>query len=1444
MLCMTFHIITFGLSLFLSITTVVGSYEMLQIMYTVGFVMASLTCISIIMKRKYLIKAFETLENGIFLLNDNKGGTEESYSLYDLVTYLNKLCLLASPAMVIIGTFSYLVWKFTKYQHLPFGLFVEIINVEVTAIVQCIWFSVLGTGYLVPDMVFFIISSHIKFHLTNLQTCIENLLKNSVNDYLKNAHSNEINDENIVHWKYFQKRTKKVVSYHNAILDVSKLVEEAFHLCYLVKFICLSFCLCLVIHGMSKISIVDGLFWLLSSYLIILIIQMNIVNYYGNKIITDSEGIANCCYNIEFVGTNIKLQKSLLLMIQRSQRPITMTVGKFAPLSIATSIATTPNKMAVEKLVSEINYFGIYKKIFNFIGIYLYKSNNLNAKLCMIFHVVTFGLCICLSMNLSVGGYEIVEVMYTTGFIMVYLICVSIIIKRNYLIKVFETLENGIFLPDSDRGGIEEHLMNAWIKYLNKLCLLVSPTVVIVATCSYLVWIFTKYNQLPFGIFVEIINVETTAFTQYIWFSVIGTGYLLSDVVFFIILSHIKLHLSNLQICIQNLLQNSANDSLKNVCNNEKREDHIVEWKYLQKRLKQVVNYHTAILDVSKLIDKAFHLSYLVKFIGMNNVTQANTYKETVKYLKKTPETVLNNQIIQVEKLGSENNYFGIYKKIFNFIGIYLYKPNNLNAKFCMIFHVVTFGLCVWLSITLSVGSYEVVDLMYTTGFIMVYLVCVSIIIKRNYLIKVFETLENGIFLPDSDRGGIEEKHLMNAWITNLNKASLLASPTIVILSTCSYLVWLFTKYNQLPFGVFVEVINIDITAFIQYVWYTVIGSTYLFTNMVFFIILSHIKLHLTNLQTCLKNLLENSANDCLKNTYRNEKCEKPIVEWKYFQKRLKQVVSYHTAILDVSKLVDEAFHLCYLIKFIGISYCLCLIIHGMSKVTITNGIFWLLFFYAVTLIVPMNIVSYYGNNIILDSQNIANYCYNIEFVGTNIKLQKGLLIMIQRSQRPIVMTVGKFAPLSIATSIASLLASPAMTIIVACTFAIWKFTKFQRLPFGLFVEIINIEITAFIQCVWFSVLGSGYFFADMGFFIILSHIKLHLTNLQICIKNLLENSIDDSLKDASSNEKNEVHVAEWTYLQKRLRQIVSYRSAILDVSKLVDEVFHLCRLVKFISLSYFLCLLIHEISKCLFTSPTVLILVICSYIPWKFTKYLQLPFGLFVEIINDEITAIIQSMWFLALGYGIYSADMGAFIILSHIKLHLKNLQNCIQNILQTSTKDYLKNTLHQANVENETVEWKYLQKRLKQVIDYHVAILNVSKLVDDTFHLCQLVKFVALSFFLCLAVYELSKINVSDELFWLVCMYLIAVVVLINIVNYYGNEITIDSQNVAASCYSVDFVNTNVIFQKSLLIMIQRSQRPIIMTVGKFAPLSVATSIAIMRATYSYFMVLRNRQ
>lgn len=61
--------------------------------------------------------------------------------------------------------------------------------------------------------------------------------------------------------------------------------------------------------------------------------------YWGNEVTLNSLAVADACNEVDYVGTDLRFQKGLALIIQRSQRPVELTAGKFAVLSLNTFVS-------------------------------------------------------------------------------------------------------------------------------------------------------------------------------------------------------------------------------------------------------------------------------------------------------------------------------------------------------------------------------------------------------------------------------------------------------------------------------------------------------------------------------------------------------------------------------------------------------------------------------------------------------------------------------------------------------------------------------------------------------------------------------------------------------------------------------------------------------------------------------------------------------------------------------------------------------------------------------------------------------------------------------------------------------------------------------------------------------------------------------------------------
>ncbi|GJQ74074.1 hypothetical protein Trydic_g18996 [Trypoxylus dichotomus] len=152
-----------------------------------------------------------------------------------------------------------------------------------------------------------------------------------------------------------------------------------------------------------------------------------------------------------------------------------------------------------------------------------------------------------------------------------------------------------------------------------------------------------------------------------------------------------------------------------------------------------------------------------------------------------------------------------------------------------------------------------------------------------------------------------------------------------------------------------------------------------------------------------------------------------------------------------------------------------------------------------------------------------------------------------------------------------------------------------------------------------------------------------------------------------------------------------------------------------------------------------------------------------------------------------------------------------------------------------------EFLEERLRSAAFYHQEIIQLTERFEYLFNLLVLAVYIGDGIVICFAMYlstvatfGLSKI-ISE------ITYLLGIIVQLGLYCYYGNELTLASDTISFACYNANFVGTTISFQKGLLQIMMRSQRPIILTAGKFANLCLSAFVTVMRASYSYFMVMK---
>ncbi|XP_031356035.1 uncharacterized protein LOC116180270 [Photinus pyralis] len=249
-------------------------------------------------------------------------------------------------------------------------------------------------------------------------------------------------------------------------------------------------------------------------------------------------------------------------------------------------------------------------------------------------------------------------------------------------------------------------------------------------------------------------------------------------------------------------------------------------------------------------------------------------------------------------------------------------------------------------------------------------------------------------------------------------------------------------------------------------------------------------------------------------------------------------------------------------------------------------------------------------------------------------------------------------------------------------------------------------------------------------------------------------------------------------------------------------------------------------------TCSLALSVVVVGTITWYFTRLTPLPFGIMPKwALNYSFTSclIIQLITFPFIAHEYVMIDCLKVGILIQLQMHFKNLRLDILNLLSCCTED---------GVDS----WEYLQNEVKKVNIYWDTLKDICTKIEDVFNLCVFSTVINYSLYLCCTYLGMSHIPLYGAEFWLIIFYLFASSFMFVADCWFTQRVITESDQVASSCYDVDFVGTDLKFQKALMLMIGKAKRPVRFTIGKFAPFCIVTLVVIAKVSFSYVTFLEN--
>ncbi|XP_063912022.1 odorant receptor Or1-like [Zophobas morio] len=263
-------------------------------------------------------------------------------------------------------------------------------------------------------------------------------------------------------------------------------------------------------------------------------------------------------------------------------------------------------------------------------------------------------------------------------------------------------------------------------------------------------------------------------------------------------------------------------------------------------------------------------------------------------------------------------------------------------------------------------------------------------------------------------------------------------------------------------------------------------------------------------------------------------------------------------------------------------------------------------------------------------------------------------------------------------------------------------------------------------------------------------------------------------------------------------------------------------------------------VKTCQRNSKVFLGSIIAGNVSWAVKPFLvqerQLPVDVWLPfnlMENNIVYFLVFALLTLGVGYvSIASAAIDPLIggLCGLASGHIQVLKNNLQY-------------LNQCTADSESLKIFITRRNVKDCINHHNIILNFVKEYECCFSSIVFSQFAGSVVVVCFCCLQLGKIPPMTLNFFIMVSYLTILLVQIYFYCYYGTILYEESNSIINAVYMGNWYDYDAESKRDLILLMERSQRPIVVTAGKILDLSVTTFTTILRRSYSLLAVLKNQ-
>lgn len=216
------------------------------------------------------------------------------------------------------------------------------------------------------------------------------------------------------------------------------------------------------------------------------------------------------------------------------------------------------------------------------------------------------------------------------------------------------------------------------------------------------------------------------------------------------------------------------------------------------------------------------------------------------------------------------------------------------------------------------------------------------------------------------------------------------------------------------------------------------------------------------------------------------------------------------------------------------------------------------------------------------------------------------------------------------------------------------------------------------------------------------------------------------------------------------------------------------------------------------------------------------------------ELAYMQQSLSLMMVTLTIGSMDVLILSLIAVGRCRFKLLRLSLEDLFQNINR----NVKHLIKPEDE----EHVAGRLRVCIVNHQAALESAATMETCFTYYMLSQFTVSIVLLCVSTYQLAETDIENNLrLAFILASLLSQLAQIFLFCYQGDYLHAESLEIAQVVYETPWYICSVPLRKSFFIMMTRATRPVQLTAGGFATLSLAGFMSIVKASYSFLTVLQ---